>query len=106
MILCFQDMLVILLYKMLMLEKIVDLGQIYFVQKTKDQELAENFEQLTEDRKRLAIRNELKHHNKKLVDAARDASIKTNIEYGIFQNYGYMDFYGGLKVKDIQLINV
>lgn len=82
-------------------KKIVALGQTYFAQKTREQELAENFEQLTEDRKRLAIRNELKDHNKKLVDAAKDAGVKTNIEYAIFQNHGYMGLYGGLKAKDI-----
>ncbi|WP_250674113.1 DNA damage-inducible protein D [Paraclostridium ghonii] len=82
-------------------KKVVALGQTYFAQKTREQELAENFEQLTEDRKRLAIRNELKDHNKKLVDAAKYAGIKTNIEYAIFQNHGYMGLYGGLKAKDI-----
>lgn len=82
-------------------KKVVALGQTYFAQKTRQQELSENFEQLTEDRKRLAIRNELKEHNKKLVDAAKDAGVETNIEYAIFQNYGYMGLYGGLKAKDI-----
>ena len=82
-------------------KKVVALGQTYFAQKTRQQELSENFEQLTEDRKRLAIRNELKEHNKKLVDAAKDAGVETNIEYAIFQNHGYMGLYGGLKAKDI-----
>ncbi len=82
-------------------KKVVALGQTYFAQKTRQQELSESFEQLTEDRKRLAIRNELKEHNKKLVDAAKDAGVETNIEYAIFQNHGYMGLYGGLKAKDI-----
>ena len=58
-------------------KKVVALGQTYFAQKTRQQELSENFEQLTEDRKRLAIRNELKEHNKKLVDAAKDAGVES-----------------------------
>ncbi|WP_419726417.1 DNA damage-inducible protein D [Terrisporobacter petrolearius] len=82
-------------------KKVVALGQTYFAQKTREQELSENFEQLTEDRKRLAIRNELREHNKKLVDAAKGAGVETNIEYAIFQNHGYMGLYGGLKAKDI-----
>lgn len=82
-------------------KKIIALGQTYFAVQTRKQELTEDFEQLSEDRKRLAIRNELKDHNKKLVDAAKDAGVETSIEYATFQNYGYMGLYGGLKAKDI-----
>lgn len=82
-------------------KKVVALGQTYFAVQTRKQEVEENFEQLTEDRKRLAIRNELKEHNKKLVEAAKGAGVETNIEYATFQNYGYMGLYGGLKAKDI-----
>jgi len=32
----------------------------------------------------------LKDHNKKLVDADKDAGVTTNVEYATFQNYGYM----------------
>lgn len=82
-------------------KKVVALGQTYFAVQTRKQELSEEFEQLSEDRKRLAIRNELKEHNKNLVDAAKDAGVETSLEYAIFQNYGYMGLYGGLKAKDI-----
>ena len=82
-------------------KKVVALGQTYFAVQTRKQEIVEDFEQLTEDRKRLAIRNELKDHNKKLVDAAKQAGVETNLEYAIFQNHGYMGLYGGLKAKDI-----
>ncbi|MEG1255051.1 DNA damage-inducible protein D [Clostridium sp.] len=82
-------------------KKVVALGQTYFAVQTRKQELAEDFEKLSEERKRLAIRNELKDHNKRLVDAAKDAGVETNLEYAIFQNYGYMGLYGGLKAKDI-----
>ncbi|HFL2413515.1 TPA: hypothetical protein ACG3O0_002906 [Clostridioides difficile] len=44
----------------------------------------ENFGQLTEDIKRLAIKNELKDLNKKLVNSAKDADVKINTEYIIF----------------------
>ena len=82
-------------------KKVVALGQTYFAVQTRKQELEEEFEQLSEDRKRVAIRNELKEHNKNLVDAAKDAGVETNLEYAIFQNHGYMGLYGGLKAKDI-----
>jgi DNA-damage-inducible protein D len=45
-------------------KKVVALGQTYFAVQTRKQELSEKFEKLSEDRKRLAIRNELKEHNK------------------------------------------
>ncbi len=79
----------------------IALAQTYFAVKTRQQELAENFEKLSEEQKRLAIRGELKHHNKSLADAAHDAGVKTPVDYAIFQNYGYMGLYGGLKAQDI-----
>lgn len=82
---------------------IVALGQTYFAVQTRKQEIEESFEDLSEDRKRLAIRNELKHHNKKLVNAAHDAGVKTNKEYTVFQNYGYKGLYGGLDAKGIHV---
>ncbi|MCB2291670.1 DNA damage-inducible protein D [Clostridium sp. CS001] len=82
-------------------KKVVALGQTYFAVQTRKQELSEEFEQLSEDKKRLAIRNELKEHNKNLVDAAKNAGVETSLEYAIFQNYGYIGLYGGLKAKDI-----
>lgn len=41
-------------------------------------------------------------HNKLLVAAAKDAGVETSLEYAIFQNYGYMGLYGGLKAQDIK----
>ncbi len=82
-------------------KEVVALGQTYFAVQTRKQELVDNFEQLDENSKRLAIRNELKEHNKKLVAAAKDAGVATAIDYATFQNYGYMGLYGGLKAKEI-----
>ena len=56
---------------------------------------------MTDDQKRLAIRQEMKKHNKTLADAAHDAGVITNLDYGVFTNYGYMGLYGGMKAKDI-----
>ncbi|MBR1931310.1 MAG: DNA damage-inducible protein D [Lachnospiraceae bacterium] len=85
-------------------KKVIALGQSYFAVKTRQQELIEHFEDLDEDAKRLAIRKEMKEHNKLLVAAAKDAGVETNLDYAIFQNYGYMGLYGGLKAKDIKAL--
>lgn len=83
-------------------KKVIALGQTYFAVKTRQQELIENYENLSEDQKRIAIRQEMKEHNKMLVAAAKDASVETTLDYAIFQNYGYMGLYGGLKASDIK----
>ena len=78
-------------------------GQTYFALQTRRQELADNakFGQLSEDDKRLAIRNELANHNKYLAAAAKDAGVETPLDYAIFQDHGYRGLYGGLSAKDI-----
>lgn len=83
-------------------KKVIAAGQTYFAVKTRQQELVENFEQLSEDQKRLAIRAEMKAHNRSLAEAAQQAGIVEPIEYAVFQNYGYMGLYGGLKASDIK----
>lgn len=82
-------------------KKVVALGQTYFAVKTRQQELIENFDDLNEDQKRLAIRREMAEHNKLLVEAAKEAGVETSRDYAIFQNYGYMGLYGGMKAQDI-----
>jgi len=78
-------------------------GQTYFAIQTRRQELAddESFQQLKEDEKRLFLRNELKEHNKQLVEAAQHAGVETNIDFAIFQNHGYKGLYGGLDAQAI-----
>lgn len=83
-------------------KKVIALGQSYFAVKTRQQELIENYDNLTEDQKRYAIRQEMKEHNKLLVAAAKDAGVKSSLDYAVFQNYGYMGLYGGLKAADIK----
>lgn len=82
-------------------KKVIALGQTYFAVKTRQQELIENYDNLSENQKRLAIRNEMKEHNKLLVEAAKDAGIESPFEYATFQNHGYMGLYGGMTAKDI-----
>ena len=82
-------------------KEVIALGQAYFAVKTRQQELIENYEELSEDQKRLAIRNEMKRHNIALADAAHDAGVIEQKDYAIFQNKGYQGLYGGLGVKEI-----
>lgn len=82
-------------------KKVIALGQSYFAIKTRQQELIENYDNLSEDQKRIAIRHQMIEHNKLLSAAAKDAGVKTPLEYAIFQNHGYMGLYGGMKAKDI-----
>lgn len=83
-------------------KKVIALGQTYFAVKTRQQELIDHYDELSEDQKRIAIRREMKEHNKMLVAAAKDAGVETTLDYAIFQNYGYMGLYGGLKASDIK----
>lgn len=82
-------------------KEIIALGQTYFAVKTRQQELIENYDSMTDDQKRLAIRREMAEHNKLLVAAAKDAGVETSLDYATFQNFGYMGLYGGLNAKDI-----
>ncbi len=78
-------------------------GQTYFALQTRRQELAddETFQQLDEDKKRLFLRNELKEHNKQLVETASHAGVKSSLDFAVFQNHGYQGLYDGLAAKDI-----
>ncbi len=79
-------------------------GQTYFAIQTRRQELANDtaFGQLSEDEKRLAIRNELAQHNKYLAAAAADAGVESGQDFAIFQNHGYRGLYGGLDATGIK----
>lgn len=81
---------------------IIALGQTYFAIKTRQAELIEDYDILSEDQKRIAIRQEMKKHNKKLADAAHNAGVIMPYDYAIFQNKGYQGLYGGLGVKQIK----
>ena len=82
---------------------IIAQGQTYFAVQTRRQELADqaDFQQLTEDQKRLYLRQELRSHNKQLVEAAQEAGVATDLDFAVFQNHGYQGLYGGMSAKDI-----
>lgn len=82
-------------------KEVIALGQTYFAVKTRQQELIDNYDLLSEAQKRIEIRNQIKLHNKSLAEAAQNAGVKTDLEYAMFQNKGYQGLYGGLGVKEI-----
>jgi len=82
-------------------KEVIALGQTYFAIQTYRQEIADHFNQLDEDSKRLVVRGDIKMWNQLLAEAARDAGVITDEEFAMFQNAGYMGLYGGLDVADI-----
>lgn len=82
---------------------IIARGQTYFALQTRRQELADEaqFAQLKENEKRLLLRQELKEHNKQLVESAQKAGVETSLDFAIFQNHGYKGLYGGMDQKAI-----
>ncbi len=67
----------------------IALGQTYFAVKTRQQELAELYDRLSEDERRLFIRGDIRQKNMLLAEAAHKAGIITNQEYATFQDAGY-----------------
>lgn len=82
-------------------KEIIAVGQTYFAVKTRQQELIEDYDALTEDQRRIAIRAEMKKHNKSLAEAAQLAGVESSLDFAIFQNKGYQGLYGGLGRQDI-----
>ena len=82
-------------------KEVIALGQTYFAIQTRKQEVADYFNQLDEDNKRLVIRGDIKQWNQMLLDVAHNSGVITTQEYAEFQNAGYMGLYGGLTVDDI-----
>ena len=82
-------------------KEVIALGQTYFAIQTYRQEVADRFNQLDEDSRRLVVRGDIKQWNQLLAETARNAGVITTEEFAIFQNAGYMGLYGGLTVDDI-----
>ena len=82
-------------------KEVVALGQTYFAIQTYRQEVADHFNQLDEDSRRLIVRGDIKQWNQLLAETAYNAGVITNEEFAIFQNAGYIGLYGGLDVEDI-----
>jgi DNA-damage-inducible protein D len=82
-------------------KEIIATGQTYFAIQTRRQEVADYFNQLNEDNKRLVIRGDIKQWNQMLAESAHKAGVITEEEFAHFQNAGYMGLYGGETVQDI-----
>lgn len=82
-------------------KEVIALGQTYFAIQTYRQEVADHFNELDEDNRRLVVRGDIKQWNQMLAETAHKAGVITNEEFAIFQNAGYKGLYGGLDVSDI-----
>lgn len=82
-------------------KEVIALGQTYFAVKTRQKEISDAATQLSEDEKRLAIRDEVTIRNKFLASSAKAAGVETPVDYAVFQNRGYQGLYNGLEMKDI-----
>lgn len=87
-------------------KKPVAFAQTYFAIQTRRQEILDGTAPqpapLTEDQKRLFLREEIKEHNKYLASAAKGAGVVEPRDYAIFQTHGYKGLYGGLDRAGIQ----
>jgi DNA-damage-inducible protein D len=79
---------------------IVAMGQDYFAQRTRHDELR-SVEELPEDQLRLLRRSQMSVYNTQLADSARNAGVIRPQDFAIFQDHGYMGLYGGLRENDI-----
>lgn len=84
----------------------VAFAQTYFAIQTRRQEVRDTSEQryvpLSEDERRVVLRDEIKEHNRHLASAAKGAGVREGIEFAIFQTEGYKGLYGGLDVPGIR----
>lgn len=71
-------------------------AQTYFAIQTRRQELADQAVALpmTEDEKRVFLRNQIKEHNRYLSSAAKEAGVITPQDFSIFHSMGYQGLYG------------
>ena len=81
-------------------KKMIALGQQYFAVQTRKQEIIEkDFEELTEDERRILLRSDVRGFNKKLAKAAQDCGVEN---FAKFQNFGHRGLYGGETAADIK----
>ncbi|WP_425995158.1 DNA damage-inducible protein D [Caulobacter sp. DWR1-3-2b1] len=87
-------------------KKPIAFAQTYFAIQTRKQEIREEEESdyipLSEDQKRLLLRDEIKEHNRNLASAAKGAGVVQPLDFAIFQTFGYRGLYGGLDRLGIQ----
>lgn len=84
-------------------KEVVALGQTYFAVQTRRQEVSDAAAMagLTEDQRRLRLRQRIKHQNIDLASTAKTAGVITGIDFAVFQNHGYRGLYAGLTAEAI-----
>lgn len=84
-------------------KEVVALGQTYFAVQTRRQEVsdAEALAELTEDQRRLVLRQRIKVQNTDLASAAKSAGVVSAVDFAVFQNHGYKGLYNGLTAEMI-----
>lgn len=84
----------------------ISFAQNYFAIQTRRQELADehgvDFDTLSENQKRLYLRNQVVAENKRLMSAAKASGVRTGQDFGKFNNKGYQGLYGGRGKAEIQ----
>ncbi|MBN9506599.1 MAG: DNA damage-inducible protein D [Altererythrobacter sp.] len=84
----------------------ISFAQNYFAIQTRRQELADehgvDFDTLSENQKRLYLRNQVVAENKRLMSAARASGVVSGADFGKFNNKGYQGLYGGRGKAEIQ----
>jgi DNA-damage-inducible protein D len=56
---------------------------------------------MSEDLRRLYLRDELVERNKQLAATAQNAGVITGRDFAVFQDHGYMGLYNGERARDI-----
>ncbi len=84
-------------------KEVVALGQTYFAVQTRRQEVADQtaLTGLSEEQRRLLLRQKVKQQNTDLASAAKGAGVITPQDFAVFQNHGYKGLYNGLAAEDI-----
>ena len=84
-------------------KEVIALGQTYFAVQTRRQEMvdADALTELTEDQRRLLLRQRIKLQNTDLASAAKTAGVISALDFAIFQNHGYRGLYNGLTADAI-----
>ncbi len=87
-------------------KKEISFAQTYLAIQTRRQEIKDDnvhqYVPLSEDHKRLLLRDEIKEHKKNLASAAKGAGVLEPLDFAIFQTFGYKGLYGGLDRPGIQ----
>ncbi len=80
---------------------VVAMGQEYFAEQTRRQEITDELALMSEDELRLLRRGQMNIYNTQLAVVAQQAGVIEPIDFAIFQDHGYKGLYGGLGARDI-----